>query len=101
MNIDLRLAQGLDKMGLKVPAEIQSALIRYVQLMHKWNKAYNLTAIRDQDQMVSEAGIGSMELHTWIAASAAHLACGGRAPEVKHYSVALEIGIAAGIVCAD
>ena len=55
----------------------------------------------DQDQMVSEAGIGSMELHTWIAASAAHLACGGRAPEVKHYSVALEIGIAAGVVCAD
>ncbi len=54
----------------------------------------------DQDAMVSEAGIGSMEQHTWIAATAAHLACGGGTPQVRHYSVALEIGIAAGVVWA-
>jgi hypothetical protein len=54
----------------------------------------------DQDAMVAEAGIGSMEEHTWIAATAAHLACGGDKPQVRHYSVALEIGIAAGVVWA-
>lgn len=55
----------------------------------------------DQDEMVSRAGIGSMEQHTWIAASAAHLACGGDRPSVRHYSVALEIGIAAGVAFAE
>ena len=55
----------------------------------------------DQDEMVARAGIGSMEQHTWIAASSAHLACGGDIPRVRHYSVALEIGIAAGVAFAQ
>ena len=54
----------------------------------------------DQDQLVAEGGIGSMELHTWIAAAAAHRTCSGEAPRVSHYSVSPEIGIAAGIVFA-
>ena len=49
---------------------------------------------------VKEAGIGSMELHTWIAATAAHLAAGGKNPQTDFYSVAPELGIAAGIVHA-
>jgi 2,3-dihydroxyphenylpropionate 1,2-dioxygenase len=55
----------------------------------------------NQEDMVDRAGIGSMEQHTWIAASAAHLACGGDRPRVRHYSVALEIGIAAGVAFAE
>jgi len=51
-------------------------------------------------EVVKEAGIGSMELHTWIAATAAHLAAGGGAPTTDFYSVAPELGIAAGIVHA-
>lgn len=54
----------------------------------------------DQDDMVATAGIGSMEQHTWIAATSAHRACGGDKPQVSHYSVALEIGIAAGVAGA-
>jgi len=50
--------------------------------------------------VVKEAGIGSMELHTWIAATAAHLAAGGGPPTTDFYSVAPELGIAAGIVHA-
>jgi len=51
-------------------------------------------------EVVNEAGIGSMELHTWIAATAAHLATGGESPKTDFYSVAPELGIAAGIVHA-
>lgn len=54
----------------------------------------------DQDQLVVEAGIGSMELHTWIAATAGHRAAGGALPQVDVYTVAPELGIAAGIVHA-
>ena len=51
----------------------------------------------DQTKLIEEAGIGSMELHTWIAAAAAHKAAGGeKARKLDFYSVAPEIGIAAG-----
>jgi 2,3-dihydroxyphenylpropionate 1,2-dioxygenase len=52
-------------------------------------------------EVVETAGIGSMELHTWIAATAAHLAAGGKAPVTDYYSVTPELGIATGIVHAD
>ena len=55
----------------------------------------------DQYKLVEEAGIGSMELQTWIAASAAHQAAGGNMPELDIYTVAPELGIAAGIIHAD
>ena len=55
----------------------------------------------DQSQLVQEAGIGSMELHTWIAATAAHKIAGGSKPKLDFYSVAPEIGIAAGILHGD
>ena len=55
----------------------------------------------NQQELIKEAGIGSMELHTWIAASAAHKAAGGNKPKLDFYSVAPEIGIAAGIVHGD
>ncbi|NKB37255.1 MAG: 3-carboxyethylcatechol 2,3-dioxygenase [Gammaproteobacteria bacterium] len=53
------------------------------------------------DVLVEEAGIGSLELHTWIAAVAAHRAAGGDMPTEGIYTLAPEIGIAAGIVHAD
>lgn len=55
----------------------------------------------NQHKLVEEAGIGSMELHTWIAAAAAHKAAGGDGPVTDFYSVAPELGIACGIVHAD
>ena len=55
----------------------------------------------DQYKLVEEAGIGSMELHAWIAAAAAHKSAGGGLPKVDFYSVAPEIGIAAGIIHAE
>ena len=55
----------------------------------------------DQGRLVEEGGIGSMELQTWIAAAAAHRSAGGNTPILDFYSVAPEIGIAAGIIHAD
>jgi 2,3-dihydroxyphenylpropionate 1,2-dioxygenase len=52
----------------------------------------------DQERLVQAGGIGIMELQTWIAAAAAYRATGGGRPIVGFYSVAPEIGIAAGIV---
>ena len=42
-----------------------------------------------------------MDLQTRIAASAAHKAAGGNVPVLDFYSVAPELGIAAGVVHGD
>ena len=54
----------------------------------------------DQYKLVEEGGIGSMELQTWIAAAAAHRAAGGSVPKLDFYTIAPELGIAAGLVHA-
>lgn len=46
------LNKSLKNSPLVVTEEQQQQLIRYVMLMHKWNKAYNLTSVRDPKQMV-------------------------------------------------
>ncbi|MCW9012560.1 MAG: 16S rRNA (guanine(527)-N(7))-methyltransferase RsmG [Gammaproteobacteria bacterium] len=62
MEASQRLQQGLTKMGLDVSAETQARLLAYLQLMQKWNRAFNLTAIRDLDQMVIRHLLDSLSL---------------------------------------
>ncbi len=46
------LKSSLKNCELIVTEEQQQQLIHYVLMMHKWNKAYNLTSVRDPQQMV-------------------------------------------------
>ena len=69
MNAAQRLAQGLEKMQLLVDADMQAKLLAYLALLQKWNKAYNLTAIRDVDQMVIRHLLDSLSLNSHINAS--------------------------------
>ena len=47
------LAAGIAKMGLDVSRETQDKLLQYLSLLNKWNKVYNLTAVRDPLEMVT------------------------------------------------
>ena len=47
------LAKGITKMGLDVPMVMQQKLLAYLALLQKWNKVYNLTAVRDPIEMVT------------------------------------------------
>jgi 2,3-dihydroxyphenylpropionate 1,2-dioxygenase len=49
------------------------------------------------DEAFEQAGIGSLELHAWIAALAAHQSAGGCAPSKQIYSPTLEYGIGYGM----
>ena len=51
----------------------------------------------DAEVTFEEAGIGSLELHTWIAALAAQRAAGGALPTLHIYSPTLEYGIGYGM----
>ena len=47
------LDRGLDEMALALPAGASERLLGYVALLVKWNRTYNLTAIRDPRAMVA------------------------------------------------
>lgn len=48
-----KLAQGLREIGLDLPLAVQQKLMDYLNLLVKWNKVHNLTAVRDIDDMVT------------------------------------------------
>lgn len=52
MNLLEQLKILLDKTELTVLPEQQNKLIQLVELLAKWNKAYNLTSVRDPQQML-------------------------------------------------
>lgn len=66
MQAEIRLQQGITKLGLNVTVEAQEKLIAYLQLMLKWNKAYNLTAIRELDSMVIRHVLDSLSILPFI-----------------------------------
>ncbi len=46
------LADGLRALELPLDAPVQERLLAYLDLLAKWNRVYNLTAVRDPQQMV-------------------------------------------------
>lgn len=46
------LEQGCEQLGLNLEAQQRQQLMDYLALFAKWNRAYNLSAIRDPEQMV-------------------------------------------------
>ena len=42
-----RLDAGLHALQLSVPAPAREQLLAYLEQLHKWNKAYNLSGIRE------------------------------------------------------
>lgn len=54
------LEQGLAAMSL--PADLAGPLLQYLALLDRWNKTYNLTAIRDPGQMVTRHLLDSLAM---------------------------------------
>jgi 16S rRNA G527 N7-methylase RsmG len=47
------MQEGLEALGLALDARQQEQLAAYLALLAKWNKTYNLTAIREPSRMVT------------------------------------------------
>jgi 16S rRNA (guanine527-N7)-methyltransferase len=54
MTLAQQLAQGAKDLGIALPAGAQERLLQYLALLQKWNRVYNLTAVRETQRMVSE-----------------------------------------------
>jgi 16S rRNA (guanine527-N7)-methyltransferase len=70
MSLSQRLRDGLAAMHLELPPEQQEKLLAYLALLKKWNRTYNLTAIRDENEMVNQHLLDSLSLLPAIEKSA-------------------------------
>ncbi|MET0028842.1 MAG: 16S rRNA (guanine(527)-N(7))-methyltransferase RsmG [Candidatus Thiodiazotropha sp.] len=55
-----RLQAGVEQLAISLSGSQMDQLIHYLALLHKWNKAYNLTAVRDPLEMVSRHLLDSL-----------------------------------------
>jgi 16S rRNA (guanine527-N7)-methyltransferase len=63
-----RLAAGLAALQLSLSQTQSQQLLDYLELLCKWNRAYNLTAVRDPGQMVTRHLLDSLAIAPWITA---------------------------------
>jgi 16S rRNA (guanine527-N7)-methyltransferase len=61
------LASGLAAQSLQLSDDQQAKLVGFVLLIDKWNKAYNLTSVRDPKQMMVKHILDSLAIYPYLA----------------------------------
>jgi 16S rRNA (guanine527-N7)-methyltransferase len=56
------LIEGLERMDLKLTDQVIDQLMTYLNLVEKWNRVYNLTAIRERDEMIKLHFLDSLSI---------------------------------------
>lgn len=92
MDLKQQLKSGLSEMNLTLSTAQQLMLLEYVALLKKWNSTYNLTALRDESQMISHHLLDSLTLLPYVqnAKTLMDVGSGGGMP-----------GIPTAICCPD
>jgi 16S rRNA (guanine527-N7)-methyltransferase len=65
----LTLAEGMAALraaGIDLPHEAEARLERYLDLLEKWNRVYNLTAVRERERMVTHHLLDSLAVLPWV-----------------------------------
>jgi 16S rRNA (guanine527-N7)-methyltransferase len=60
MSLASELAAGISALGLDVAPDAQQRMLDYLALVEKWNKAYNLTAVREPAKMLTHHLLDSL-----------------------------------------
>ena len=60
MSLLVKLQSGLAELGVALSEHQQKQLIDYLAMIAKWNKVYNLTAIRDEGEMLTHHILDSL-----------------------------------------
>lgn len=83
MNSAEQLSRGIAALGLDLPSEAQAKLGNYATLLQKWNRVYNLTALRDDDAVVSHHLLDSLAVVPYLQGTAlADIGSGGGLPGI-------------------
>ncbi len=59
-------SEGAQQLGVILTEQQQQQLLQYLGLLIKWNKAYNLTAVRNPDEMVSRHLLDSLSVVQYV-----------------------------------
>jgi 16S rRNA (guanine527-N7)-methyltransferase len=66
MNLADELAAGIRALGLNIAAATQQRMLDYLALIEKWNKAYNLTAVREPQKMLTHHLLDSLAVLPYL-----------------------------------
>ena len=80
MKLDKKLQQGLSTLHIALAPTVRARLLQFLELLARWNRAYNLTAVREIEQMLPRHLLDSLSVLPYL-----------RAPRV------LDIGTGAGL----
>lgn len=78
------LAAGLEGLGLPLPVSASELLLDYIALLARWNRAYNLSAVREPLAMIDRHLLDSLALLPYLGtpASLADLGSGAGLPGI-------------------
>lgn len=68
-DLEAQLIAGCRALQIKHSAQQIEQLLSYIDLLYKWNKAYNLTAIRDPAQMIVRHLLDSLAILPYLTAN--------------------------------
>lgn len=78
-----RLLEGAAAMGVTMTGAQAEKMLAYIELFHKWNKAYNLSAIRELEAQVDRHLLDSLSVAPYIEAeSLIDVGTGGGLPGI-------------------
>ncbi len=90
------LQQGLAGLGLSLGDEQQVQLLAYLDLIAKWTKVYNLTAVRDADEMLTHHLLDSLAVIAPLRRELAKLPVAEGDAAQRAFSL-LDVGAGAGL----
>lgn len=61
------VAEGSARMGLELPPDAPARLADFVALLARWNRVYNLTAVRRPEDMAVRHVLDSLAILPWLA----------------------------------
>lgn len=65
-DLKTELQQGLQQMGIDLSVPQQLQLLAFIDLLKKWNRTYNLTALRDEKAVISLHILDSLTLLPYV-----------------------------------
>jgi 16S rRNA (guanine527-N7)-methyltransferase len=65
-NRKAELSRGLEVLGQELPDSTQERLLTYLDLLARWNRVHNLTAVRDPRAMVAYHLLDSLAGRPWL-----------------------------------
>ncbi len=64
--LEEQLRTGVAGLGQSLADPVISGLLSYLQLLQKWNRTWNLTAVREPGEMVTRHVLDSLSVRPWL-----------------------------------